>query len=130
MSRYILGVFKVGAFAVLVALAGCGSDENAQFNEARDLFLEASSALQSGDSAKAIEAFTKCIEVMPSAEAYMERAKLYAEANRQEDAMKDCEAALEFSPENPDVLWLIEELKKPKEKRFQGKTAEPPSRGK
>ena len=37
-----------------------------------------------------------------------------------------CKKASNSRPQNPNLKWLDAELKKPEDKRFQGKFAQPP----
>ena len=105
---------------------GCGGSQVEQI-DAKNYFLEAQEALRQGDTTKAIAAFTASIESKPNAWAYMERAKLYAAAGQDQQALEDAQKAVELEPENSDTVWLVGELKKPAAQRFKGVFAVPPS---
>jgi tetratricopeptide (TPR) repeat protein len=111
---------------LLFAASGCGPADTEQ-EEAKNFFLEARTAKEQGDSAKALAAFTASIESKPNAWAYMERAKLQAEAGQEQQARQDSDAAVKLEPDNQDALWLQAELNKPAEQRFQGIFKIPPS---
>jgi len=111
---------------LLVAL-GCGDKQDGKFTSAQESFAEAQQAIEQGDTAKAISALTTSLDTLPTVTVYLERAKLYAADGKQEEALQDCQAALELSPDNRDAKWLLTELKKPAEKRFEGKNENPPS---
>ena len=116
--------------STLFMACGCGSSEEANFGSAREAYLEAMQAAQQGDTAKAIEGLTASLAAVPAAATYMERAKLYLAEGRQDEALQDCQAALELDPENEDVKWLLGEVKKPEKERFKGDQQAPPSSGK
>jgi len=108
-------------------LLGCGGQEHSKTKEARSYFVEARRAIGSGDTAKALEALSASIESEPSSWAYIQRARINAESGNDQAVSEDCKSLLELDPKNRDVPWLEGELKKPKEKRFQGRFKEPPS---
>lgn len=83
--------------------------------------------MAAGDEAKAIELLSASIEGEPNLWAYLDRAKIYATQGNDAAAQADCEAALQLAPENRDIPWIQGELKKPKDKRFQGAFELPPS---
>jgi tetratricopeptide (TPR) repeat protein len=113
-------------FGLLWASGGCGGSQVEQL-DAKNYFLEAQEALKQGDATKAISAFTSSIESKPNAWAYMERAKLYAAAGQQDQALQDAQKAVELEPNNSDTHWLETELKKPAGQRFKGVFEIPPS---
>lgn len=119
---------KTACWAVFaaIALGGCGGSKATPTAEANRLFLEAQQLTADGKVAEAKETLTASIAAEPTKWAYVELAKLNAQTDDVQ-AAADCEAALKIFPEDPDLLWLREELKKPKEKRFQGKAELPTS---
>lgn len=116
--------------SLLTLAVGCGSGQEERFATARSSYLEAMQAIEEGDAAQAISALTASIDLMPTAAAYMERAKLYAAADKQQEALKDSRAALDLDPDNTDAQWLLGEIEKPAKQRFQGQFKTPPSSGK
>lgn len=119
-------------FAAIVfgAVIGCGQRDAVELTEEQNYFVLAADALNSGDDAKAMEMLAKSIETKPSRYAHYERAKLYEKQGADEQALADCAAALQLQPGDKDVLWLQGEIKKPKDKRFKGRFANPPSAAK
>jgi len=117
--------------ASLLALAlGCNSGNEERFDTASESFIKAMHAIEEGDAATAMQALTASLDQLPTAEAYMERAKLYEDAGKHDEALQDCRSALEVDPENTDVQWLLGEYEKPEQKRFKGKFKNPPSSSK
>lgn len=104
-----------------IALGGCGGRKATPTADANRLFLEAQQLSAEGNVEQAKESLTASIATEPTKWAYIERAKLNAQADDLQAAADDCEAALKIFPADPDLLWLQEELKKPKDRRFQGK---------
>lgn len=111
---------------LLVAAIGCQGSRGPQLDDSQEKFVAAQQALATGDTGKAMELLTASIEARPGPWAYYVRAKLYAEAADDANALADCGAGLELDPENSDLKWLRDEIKKPPGQRFQGKNAEPP----
>ncbi len=124
----LLLVFLLGTSSLV--LLGCGGQDNSKTKEARSYFVEARRAIGSGDTAKALEALSASIESEPTTWAYLQRAKINAEGGNDQAVSEDCKAVLELDPQNRDVPWMEGELKKPKDKRFQGRFKEPPSSSK
>jgi Tfp pilus assembly protein PilF len=118
------------ALHACLALAGCGQRDAVELTEEQNYFVLAADALNSGDDAKAMEMLTKSIETKPSRYAHYERAKLHEKQGADDQALADCAAALQLQPGDKDVLWLQGEIKKPKDKRFKGRFANPPSAAK
>jgi tetratricopeptide (TPR) repeat protein len=108
------------------ALVGCGSKE-IPISNSNQLFIEASKLLGEGQKDAALEKLSQSIAVEPSLWAYRERATLLLERGKDDEALKDCDAALSLAPEDPDILWLKGEIAKPAPQRFQGKFNSPPS---
>lgn len=117
------GVWTV-VFAAL-SVSGCGGRDATPTAAANRLFLEAQQMAAEGKVTEAKEALTASIAAEPTKWAYIERAKLNAQADDMQAAAADCEAALQSFPSDSDLLWLQAELKKPKEQRFQGKAELP-----
>ena len=110
----------------MVILGGCG-DSKREMPQSLNLQLEAKKAMAAGDTAKALEALTGSIESKPTVWALLERAKLHLAQGDEDAAKADCLKALEVEPENRDIKWLREEIKKPESKRFKGRNKLPPS---
>jgi hypothetical protein len=113
------------AQVVIVALTGCG-ESKPTLDESSDYFVEAQTAIAAGDTAKALELLGLSIETKPYSFAYFQRARIYVDQGKDAEALADAEAGLAIEPENLDLKWLRDELKKPKPKRFQGKFKNPP----
>lgn len=111
--------------ATIFVSLGC-SDGKPVLDESSDYFVQAQAAIAEGDKAKGLELLSKSIESKPYVFAYFQRARIYVEQGKDAEALADCEAGLKLDPENADLKWLRDELKKPKEKRFQGKFKNPP----
>lgn len=113
---------------ILLALAqGCDERPEERFGSAGEHFMRAQDALAAGDSAAAMEALNASIDAGPNPWAYLQRAQLHLEQGDADAAKADAEAGLETQPENRDLKWLATELRKPPQKRFKGRFAEPPS---
>jgi Tfp pilus assembly protein PilF len=121
-----MGLVVAGIAATAFA-AGCSGDAEPKLSDSANALVEARQAFAAGDEAKAIELLSASIESEPSIWAYLDRAKIYATQGNDAGAQADCEAALKLAPENKDIPWIQGELKKPKDKRFQGAFALPPS---
>jgi hypothetical protein len=111
---------------VLLLLAGCGPSAP-KISDANKYLIEARQAIGDGNTAKALEALNASIDSQPNAWAYMERAKINAQQGNDQAALEDCKEIEKLEPHNRDIPWLRGELKKPKEKRFKGQFAIPPS---
>ena len=114
-------------WSAIVLLAGCGGGSEPTISDANKYLMEARRAVGDGDTAKALAALDASIKAQPNAWAYMERAKINAQQGNDQAVLADCTEILKLEPKNRDVPWLKGELKKPKEKRFQGQFAIPPS---
>jgi hypothetical protein len=109
-----------------LAPGGC-ADSSPPISDSGQHLIDAREAISAGDTAKAKSALDASIAADPNRWAYMERAKLNAREGNDEAVLADCAELLKINPKDPDVPWLKGELKKPKEKRFQGQFATPPS---
>lgn len=119
--------FVAALLMLSLALAiGCGG-KKFELSEAEAALVEARKAVETGDSAKAIEFLDKSIAANPDTWSYYERAKLYAETGDDDAAKADIEAGLELEPEHSELLWLQKQLKKSKKSRFKGSQGQPPS---
>ena len=118
----------IPVFVILIASTGCESKSEPE--RAGDLFVQAMEASVDGNLDQAIDLFSQSLEVKPQPYAYLERAKLYLKKDQADLAIADCEAGLALDSEHRDLKWLLGECKKPKDQRFQGKNAKPPSSGK
>jgi tetratricopeptide (TPR) repeat protein len=83
------------------------------FEEATSLWKRAYEAQMRGDLERAVELYTKSIEVWPTAEAYTYRGWAKSFQGRVDEAIADCEEAIKVDPEfgNPynDIgAYLIE----------------------
>jgi hypothetical protein len=117
-------VFAVFCIPILVCL-GCGhADSTPELDDAGTLFLESQNALKSGDRARSMELLNQSINAQPYAWSLLERAKLYAEDGNDKAASADVAAGLALDPHLKDLIWLRDELKKPKEQRLK---TQPPS---
>jgi Tfp pilus assembly protein PilF len=115
---------------LLVSLTACGKRPDTEVSESGRYLIEARQAIGDGNTAKALATLTESIKSEPNTWAYLERAKLYAKQGSDQAAADDCKEVLKLDPENRDVAWLQGELRKAKEKRFQGRFAFPPSASK
>jgi hypothetical protein len=115
----------LSAQVAVVALLGCG-ESKPTLDDSSDYFVQAQSAIAGGDTAKALELLSLSIESKPYHFAYFQRARIYVDQGKDAEALADCEAGLALVPDNADLKWLRDELKKPKPKRFQGKFKNPP----
>lgn len=122
------------SIAVCLSLAACldlaGCKRGNEISEAGVYLNDALAAIESGDSARAIELLSKSIELEPEPFAYLQRARLYLKVDDTVSAEADIAKGLEIEPEHPDLLWLKEQAEKPAAARFKGADAEPPSMGK
>lgn len=116
----------LGGLALAVA-AGCGTSEARRQREAYDLFREAAQQAATGKQEAALDLYGQALTMQPSTTAYLARARLLLEMDREEEARADCEAGLKLNPDDRDLNWLAAELSKPEPRRFQGDRAEPPS---
>lgn len=118
-------MLRVAVLFVLL-FCGCGKSTSAT-SQANDLFLQAKKFITSGDTAKALDALNRSIEIEPALWAYHERAKLHAQLGDDKSALADCDAAIRLDPQDPDATWLKTEIAKPAAERFKGKFKSPPS---
>jgi Tfp pilus assembly protein PilF len=116
--------------ALLAAAPGCGGGDSVELTEEQNYFVLAAAALASGDDAQAMEMLSKSIASKPSRYAHYERARIHERQGADDQALADCAAALQLQPGDKDALWLQGEIKKPKDKRFKGRFATPPSAAK
>lgn len=116
----------VAVTGLLILAMGCGGGKQ-QVSNANQLFIEASKLIGEGQKKGALEKLNASIAIEPSLWSYRERAKLLTEQGNDEAALKDCDAALQLVPDDPDILWLKGEIAKPVAQRFQGKFKSPPS---
>lgn len=121
---------RIVLFGIALTLAstacGCGGDRPI-VSDANKLFIEASKLIGEGQKQAALDKLNESIASEPLLWSYRERAKLLLEMGRDEDALNDCDAALNIASEDPDLLWLKGEIAKPAAQRFQGKFKTPPS---
>jgi tetratricopeptide (TPR) repeat protein len=110
-----------------IAAIGCEGDNEATVPQASELYLEAMDAIAAGENGKALESLNSSIEADPAVWSYRERAKLHEKLGNDQAAKKDIEAALGLAPDDVQALWLKGELAKPKDQRFKGTFATPPS---
>lgn len=117
------------AFVLFVfCIAGCGTNyETVTLDEAGNLFVASAEAIEAGDTEKAMQLLTQSIEEAPSTWACLERAKLHMELGDDDAAIADCELGLTVADKDPDLSWMLKELKKSPNKRFKGKYKNPPS---
>jgi Tfp pilus assembly protein PilF len=120
-ARWQFQLFAAG----LLSIGGCGSSAPST-EKSYDHFVAAAKALETGDKETALTELSATIEKAPSDWAYFERARLLAESGREQEAAADVQKGLELAPQNANLKWLDAELKKPADKRFQGKFAQPP----
>jgi tetratricopeptide (TPR) repeat protein len=111
--------------AALLGVSGCRQGN--EISEAGVYLNDALDAIKTGDNDRAIELLSKSLELETDPYAYLQRAKLYLELDEVASASADIAKGLELEPEHPDLLWLQEQSKKPKARRFRGEDAEPPS---
>jgi len=112
--------------AIALALAGC----RPEFDNTTQYMMEAQQALANGDQNAAIEKYTAAIESSSDPTAYFERARLYADLGRLEEATADCNKAKELGYKAADVDWLSKQIQRPEAQRFRGPQALPPSHNK
>jgi hypothetical protein len=108
-----------------IALLGCGENKPT-LDDSGDYFVQAQTALDAGDTAKAVELLSLSIESKPYPFAYFQRARIYVDQGKDAEALADSEAGLALDSDNADLKWLRDELKKPKANRFKGKFKNPP----
>jgi Tfp pilus assembly protein PilF len=113
------------AFCSAIAANGCQQKEY-KLGDAGEHFVAAMEALERGDKATAMAELNVSIEAEPAVWAYFQRARLHLEEGNEAAAVADCEAGLKDQPDNPDLKWLLGELKKPAAQRFKGENANPP----
>jgi Tfp pilus assembly protein PilF len=108
------------------ALSICGCGGSPSTGKSYDHFVAAAKALETGDKETALTELSATLATTPSDWAYFERARLFAESGRDQEAAADVQKGLELAPQNANLKWLDAELKKPADNRFQGKFAQPP----
>lgn len=116
--------------ALLIAtLTGCGQKDDPVGADVEH-FLAAQEALERGDKDTAMTELNASIELRPDGWAYYHRAKLHAVAGQDELATADCKAGMQLDPDHPELKWLLSEIKKKPDRRFQGRNAEAPAANK
>ncbi len=118
----------VSAF-LIATLTGCGQKDDPVGADVEH-FLAAQEALERGDKDTAMTELNASIELRPDGWAYYHRAKLHAEAGQDEQATADCKAGMQLDPDHPELQWLLSEIKKKPDRRFQGRNAEAPTANK
>lgn len=116
---------SAGLFILLSLCFGCS--EKSVLDEAATNLVEAQKAIAEGDRVKAMELLDASIAAGPDTWSYYERARLHADNGDDAKAKSDIEAGLELDEEHSELLWLQKQLKKPKNKRFKGRSGQPPS---
>ena len=111
----------------LLILSGCQGDK---LEASTEYWLQAETALENGDKGAAIELLTEAIDAGAGNLAIIKRGKLYAELGKDDLARQDCQTVLASEPDSTDANWLMKELDKSSEQRFQGDTSAPPSHNK
>lgn len=66
--------------------------------EAMELWEEGTKQLLGGDPCAAVETFSKSLSILPTAEAYTFRGWAYSFMNRLDDAIHECEKAIQTDP--------------------------------
>ena len=113
-------------YAAVGVAAGCSAYQSPKLDKASSLFVEASDAIDAGETEKAIELLTASIDEDPTTWACFQRAMLRVENGEDNEAIADCELGLTVDDSHPDLNWLLKELKKKPERRFKGKNRQPP----
>lgn len=109
------------------SLCGCGEKESGA-PPAATYFLDAQQALAKGDNAAALAALQASIDADPNSYAYMERIKINGKQGSDAAVEEDIQALVKLDPENRDIAWIRQEMKKPAAERFGPGSAPPSSR--
>ena len=104
---------------LFIALIGCGGSGDLELDSASENLLSAQELIEQGDHQAALQKLDESIEATPDAWTYFERAKLHAELGNDEKANSDIAAGLKLDGKNSKLLWLRQEMKKPKTSRFK-----------
>ncbi|MFO7857436.1 MAG: tetratricopeptide repeat protein [Ectothiorhodospiraceae bacterium] len=91
-----------GCFYVLIALvvSGCAATDGEDARDPVELHREALNARERGDDTAALEAYRALLEIEPERpQAWFERGKLAASADRLDEAQRAFEKALEYDSE-------------------------------
>jgi DnaJ family protein C protein 7 len=81
---------------------------NGSVAEADSFKLAGNKFFKDGNYNRAIEEFTKAIEINPSSSIYLSnRAAAYLSANRYLEALEDAERALELDPDNSKIMYRL-----------------------
>lgn len=111
---------------VLLSCAACDSNTYDAPAE-QEKYFQAQDAIAENNPQEAIRLLSESLEIKPTPYAYLQRARLFIDAGQQEQAIADCQAGLELAPDNKDLQWLLDECRKPAERRFQDRQSVPPS---
>lgn len=115
------------AFALGGSL-GCGDNNGGRMvHEDVAIFYIEAMKVRTQDQDKCLELLEKSIHAMPTGSAYFHRAWIFAKRAAIDEAAENVQMGLEIEPQNTNLLWLAEELKKPVKKRS---FKMPPSSGK
>ncbi len=120
----MLALYAVG----FLLLFGCSSEP--ELSDGVQHYLAAQEALAQGDNETALQQLNMSIELEPDGWTYFERAKLHRDMGKDKEAVADCQAGLALDPDHVELNWLLKELRKPAERRFQGRRAKPPTSAK
>ena len=101
----------------LAVLGGCGGGGGVP--PSSELIVQAREALAAGDRESARKILDQAVEADQSVWALAMRARMHAEDGDDAAATADCEAGLAVDQANFEIRWVLEELKKPTDKRFQ-----------
>lgn len=125
--RRLFAGFAASLLVLLtVCLVGCGGSNEPVLGSAVEHYLAAQDALAKGDKETALKELDISLSQQPDVWAYFERAQLHAKAGQDDKAKADCGAGLKLDEKHTGLKWLQGELKKPADRRFKGKNANPP----
>lgn len=111
---------------LLFGILGCNASSEPELGSAVEHYLAAQDALAKGDKETALKELDLSLAQQPDVWAYFARAELLAKSNQDEKALADCAAGLKLDEKHTGLKWLQSELKKPADRRFKGKNANPP----
>ncbi len=102
---------------LLAIAAGCGGSSGKMVHgDGAKYYIEAMK-VRTQDADKCLELLEKSVALEPIGPTYFQIAWIYAKKNVLDKAGENIKAGLELDPENTNLLWLEQEMKKPEKKR-------------
>jgi len=107
----------LGLTCLMAVAAGCGGNSGKMVHSDGAKYYIEAMKVRTQDAEKCLELLEKSVAMEPTGPTYFQIAWIYAKKNDWDNAGVNVKAGLELDPENTNLLWLEQELKKPEKKR-------------